>query len=194
MIIKKITVTNVHNHTYYKKIFTQKITTLHTILTKGLLYAKMKKDIKKGNIMHRFFLVSLLFLSSLYRTIQTQESYKQLYFINETNKRVRAIFFPIFVCMEANIIHESNEQTICTIEFGFYLNASNDVQEIILGQQKMGTSEVFEGILNTSTATECRFVLYDTDTQLTVKKTISIHDNQTYKITYENKKLDVTPA
>ena len=77
------------------------------------------------------------------------------------------------------------------MEFGLCFNANQEVQTIILEQKKLGTKDLFEGLLDWSTATTCTLILYDEETDKVIKKEFTINNRTTYQITYENDKLIV---
>ncbi|HEB41577.1 MAG TPA: hypothetical protein ENI08_00985 [Candidatus Dependentiae bacterium] len=156
------------------------------------------------------FFFGILFIAE---TTPTQEdkqetNIKTIYIINTTGKRIRAIFKPVTTIIETGTIEQvcydpkqptkenSPDEFIIQsasylMEFGLCFNANQEVQTIILEQKKLGTKDLFEGLLDWSTATTCTLILYDEETDKVIKKEFTINNRTTYQITYENDKLIV---
>lgn len=156
------------------------------------------------------FLFSILFIAETTPAQEDEQeaNIKTIYIINTTGKRIRAIFKPITTIIEAGTIEQicydpeqpteknsPNEfiikPTSYSMEFGLCLNADQAVQEIVLEQKKLGAKDLFEGVLDWSTATTCMLILYDDETDKVIKKNFTINDGTTYQIAYKNGKLIV---
>ncbi len=162
------------------------------------------------------FIYSFIFFFSIFFVAETtntqkdkqENNIKTIYIINTTGSRIRAIFKPVTTIIEAGMIEqvcydperptEENspdefiiKPTSYLMEFGLCLNANQEIQEIVLEQKKLGTKDLFEGILDWSTATSCTLILYDDETDKVIKKDFTINNGTTYQIAYKNDKLIV---
>lgn len=157
-----------------------------------------------------FFCFSIVCIPA---TIHTQENkqkttIKTIYIVNATGKKIRAIFKPVTTIIETGTIEqvcfdpdqptkENNsdefiiQSTSYSMEFGLCLNADQEVQKIVLEQKQLGTKDLFEGVLDWSTATTCTLILYDNEEERIIKKDFMISDGVTYEIRLEHNQLIV---
>ena len=156
------------------------------------------------------FFFSILFIAETTPAQENEQeaNIKTIYIINVTGKKIRAIFKPVTTIIETGTIEQvcydpkkptkenfPDEFIIQSasylMEFGLSLNANQEVQKIVLEQKKLGTKDLFEGLLDWSTATTCTLILYDEEIDKVIKKEFTINNGTTYQIAYENEKLIV---
>lgn len=156
------------------------------------------------------FFFSFLFISeTVSQEIKKEKPIKKtIYIVNVTGKKIRAIFKPVTTTIESEEIEqvcynpehpmieehsldEFMQPTPYSMEFGLCLAANKEKQKIVLEQKQLGTKDLFEGILDWSTATICTLLLYDNKKEKIIKKDFTIKDGVTYQISYKNNNLSI---